>query len=189
MEVEGIKEEVKEADITDVKHEKSKGMLDYINAKQNFENLKEYYEKSLRLEQLDERFLLEEGVTANVLNITPFARQGHANKLKDPKQMKREAEMNNQITNSHLNSKRLLDFNASHTQNEDKGITLSSQLKDIKFPSMITSSPYSIRAFTPATPVSLALEMVNWLKIKAENARKSLIDNKLPPVMSKYFEY
>jgi hypothetical protein len=121
--------------------------------------------------------------------VTPFARQGNANKLKDPKQIKREAEMNHQIGNTQFNSKRLLDYNSNNANSEDKGLTLSSQLKDIKFPSMIPSSPYSIRAFTPATPVSLALEMVNWLNLKAENAKKSLDEDGFPPVMSRHLKY
>jgi hypothetical protein len=91
-----------------------------------------------------------------------------------------------QIGSAQFNSKRLLDYNSNQTQHDDKMLTLSSQLKDIKFPNMIPSSPYSIRAFTPATPVSLALEMVNWLKLKAENAKKSVDKDGFPPVMSKY---
>lgn len=189
MEIEEEKQIKQEVDITDENHEKVKGMFDYKNAPTNLTYLSNNYENKLTGEQIDERFLLEDGISVNPNNITPFARQGNANKLKDPKQMKREAEMNYQMSNTQFNSKRLLDYTSANAQNDDKGLTLSSQLKDIKFPSMIPCSPYSIRAFTPATPISLALEMVNWLKLKAENARKSLIDDRLPPVMHKYFEY
>jgi hypothetical protein len=38
-------------------------------------------------DQFDERFFLEEGVSSNPINVTPFARQGIANKFKDPKRI------------------------------------------------------------------------------------------------------
>lgn len=184
IEVSGIKQE---AGTTEANLEEIRGMFDYINIKANLESLYNEYEHNMNPDQLDERFLLEEGVNANPINVTPFARQGNANKLKDPKQIKKEAELT-QIGNTQFNSKRLLDYNASSSADE-KMLTLSSQLKDIKFPNMIPSSPYSIRAFTPATPVSLALEMVNWLKLKAENAKKSLDSDGFPPVMSRHLSY
>lgn len=163
-----------------------KGMFDHVNVTTNYNNLYAEYGNKMKAENLDERFLLEEGVSANPVNVTPFARQGKANKLKDPKLLKNDM---TQIGNTQFNSKRLLDYNANTAQNDDKVLTLSSQLKDIKFPNMIPSSPYSIKSFTPATPVSLALEMVNWLKCKASNAKKSLDADGFPPVMSRHLKY
>lgn len=68
-------------------------------------------------------------------------------------------------------------------------LTLSSQLKDIKFPSMVQSSPYSIKAFTPATPISSSLEMVNWLKFKCENVKRSIDNDGFPTVMARHLSY
>ena len=132
--------------------------------------------------------MFEECANINPINVTPFSRQGNANKPADPKLARKQHDLA-QIGNAQLTSKRLLDYSASSVHNEDKMLTLSSQLKDIKFPNMIPSSPYSIRAFTPATPVSLALEMVNWLKLKTENAKKSLDSDGFPPVMSRHLSY
>ena len=165
-----------------------KGMFDHVNASSNFDSLYKEYSRSMTNDQLDERFLFEECVNINTVNVTPFSRQGNANKLKDSKLSRKQNELT-QIGNTLLTSKRLLDYNANNIHNEDKMLTLSSQLKDIKFPNMIPSSPYSIRAFTPATPVSLALEMVNWLKLKTENAKKSLDSEGFPPVMSRHLSY
>lgn len=193
MDVEEDKQQVEvkqEADTTAATLEQVRGMFDYINIQTNFESLQNEYQKKMNPNHLDESFLLDEGVTANPLNVTPFARQGIANKLKDPNQIKKEskAEMT-QIGSTQFNSKRLLHYNANSSNNDEKVLTLSSQLKDIKFPSMIPSSPYSIKAFTPATPVSLALEMVNWLKLKADNVKKALDKDGLPPVMSRFLSY
>ena len=165
-----------------------KGMFDHVNALSNFNSLYQEYGRSMTSDQLDGRFLFEECANINPSNVTPFSRQGNANKLKDPKLSRKQHELA-QIGNTQLTSKRLLDYSATSIHNEDKMLTLSSQLKDIKFPNMIPSSPYSIRAFTPATPVSLALEMVNWLKLKTENAKKSLDSDGFPPVMSRHLSY
>lgn len=100
--------------------------------------------------------------------------------------IKREAAVS-QVNSTKFNSKRLLDYNAN-TANNGKMLTLSSQLKDIKFPNMVQSSPYSIRAFTPATPVSLALEMSNWMKLKVGNIKRSLDAQGFPPVMAKHLK-
>lgn len=181
----GIKQE---AGTTEANLEQIKGMFSHKNAVTNFDNLYQEYGRKMDTRQLDERFLLEEGVQISAGSVTPFARQGNANKIKDPKQIKKEAEMT-QIGSAQFNSKRLLDYNSNTGNNEEKVLTLSSQLKDIKFPSMIPSSPYSIKAFTPATPVSLALEMVNWLKVKSENVKKALDEDGFPPIMSRHLSY
>ena len=48
----------------------------------------------------------------------------------------------------------------------------------------IASSPYAQNAFTPATPVSLALEMMNWLDKKIQEISKVGVDRgEWPPVM------
>lgn len=104
----------------------------------------------------------------------------------DQKLIKKEA-ASSQVESAKFNSKRLLDYNANNVNN-GKMLTLSSQLKDIKFPNMVQSSPYSIRAFTPATPVSLAIEMSNWMKIKIGNVKRSLDAQGFPPVMAKHLK-
>lgn len=188
MEVEEEKESKPESALNEHSLQQIKGVFDNSNLTTNYSGLHSEYKKKISEDQLDECFLIEENISSNMISITPFARQGNANKLKDPKQIKREAEMSRQVGNPQFNSKRLLDY-SSNTNTEDKGLTLSSQLKDIKFPSMIPSSPYSIRAFTPATPVSLALEMVNWLKLKADNVKRSLDEDGFPPVMARHLNY
>lgn len=164
-----------------------KGMFDKTNMIINYRKLNEEYGKELNEDQLDERFFLQSNVKTNSITVTPFIRQGHANKPLDQKAIKKEVDTE-QIATKQLNSKRLLDYNAS-SSTSSKMLSLSSKLKDIKFPNLVQSSPYSIKAFTPATPISLSLEMVHWLKYKCENSRRSLNKEGFPPVMSKHLEY
>jgi hypothetical protein len=164
-----------------------KGMFNKNNMMTNYDKLYQEYGDEISKDQLDERFFLENNIKTNSITVTPFIRQGHANKPVDQKVLKREAGIE-QVANAQFSSKRLLDYNASSI-NTNKTLTLSSQLKDIKFPSMVQSSPYSIKAFTPATPISSSLEMVNWLKFKWENAKRSLDSEGFPPIMSKHLKY
>jgi len=164
-----------------------KGIFDKNNVNANYTRIWCEYEKELKSDDLDERFFLDNNIKTNSINVTPFTRQGYANKLANQKYIKKEAGIS-QVGTSQFSSKRLLDYNANST-NQAKMLTLSSQLKDIKFPSMVQCSPYSIRAFTPATPVSLALEMVNWMKLRCETVKKSLDSDGFPPVMSRHLTY
>ena len=43
-------------------------------------------------------------------------------------------------------------------------MSLSKKLNEIKFPCRVPNSPYSIKAATPATPISMMMELKNWLK-------------------------
>lgn len=68
-------------------------------------------------------------------------------------------------------------------------VSLSSKLKDIKFPYQVASSPYSVKAFTPATPLSLAIEMKNWLNKKVQEGKDALNENGFPKTMAKHLTY
>lgn len=43
-------------------------------------------------------------------------------------------------------------------------ITLKQKINDIKFPNFVPNSPYSIKQLTPATPISMMMELKSWLK-------------------------
>lgn len=43
-------------------------------------------------------------------------------------------------------------------------VSLSKKLNEIKFPCRVPNSPYSIKAATPATPISMMMELKTWLK-------------------------
>lgn len=43
-------------------------------------------------------------------------------------------------------------------------VTLEQKLNDIKFPQRVPNSPYSIKQITPATPISMMMELKTWLK-------------------------
>lgn len=45
-----------------------------------------------------------------------------------------------------------------------ENMTLKQRINDIKFPQRVPNSPYSIKQITPATPISMMMELKNWLK-------------------------
>ena len=59
-----------------------------------------------------------------------------------------------------MHSSRLLSYDQSSVEN----VCLSKKLNEIKFPQRIPNSPYSVKNITPATPISMMMELKNWLK-------------------------
>ena len=59
------------------------GIFDPAHLNKNYKKLDEYYQKKLVHEELDERHFINEDTKGNhtPVKITPFARQGMANKL------------------------------------------------------------------------------------------------------------
>lgn len=57
-------------------------------------------------------------------------------------------------------SHRLLNYDQSHVDNID----LTKTLNQVKFPSKVPNSPYSVKNITPATPISMMMELKNWLQ-------------------------
>ena len=47
-------------------------------------------------------------------------------------------------------------------------MNLSKKLHDIKFPSKVPNSPYPLKNMTPATPISMMMELNNWMKLNRE---------------------
>jgi hypothetical protein len=52
----------------------------------------------------------------------------------------------------------------NYDQNSFENITLKQKINEIKFPNTVPNSPYSIKQITPATPISLMMELKTWLK-------------------------
>jgi hypothetical protein len=59
-----------------------------------------------------------------------------------------------------MNAHRHLNYDSSSLND----VSLSKKLNEIKFPCRVPNSPYSIKAATPATPISMMMELKNWLK-------------------------
>ena len=59
-----------------------------------------------------------------------------------------------------------MNFQSSRLINyEDaENISLSKKLNEIKFPQRVPNSPYAMKNITPATPISMMMELKNWLK-------------------------
>ena len=94
-----------------------KGIFDKTNMLINYQKLDDEYEKELNEDLLDERFFLQGNVKTNTITVTPFIRQGHANKPINQKNIKEEVD-SEQVAIKQLNSKRLLDYNVSSSSSK-----------------------------------------------------------------------
>ena len=54
-------------------------------------------------------------------------------------------------------NKRLLDYE------DDENLSINSRLQDIKFPSLVSNSPYSIKTFPPCSRMITSYELENWI--------------------------
>lgn len=112
------------------------------------------------------------------LKLSPFARQGPLNKHMPPtpKKTNHDEELE---PPSKRTSHRLLNYDQSHVDNID----LSKTLNQVKFPSKVPNSPYSVKNITPATPISMMMELKNWLQQSVNrvrlNAEKGVSDSML----------
>jgi hypothetical protein len=70
-----------------------------------------------------------------------------------------------------MHSSRLLSYEQSTVEN----MCLSKMLGEIKFPQQVPQSPYSVKNITPATPISMMMELKNWLKQNV--AKVKMIDD------------
>ena len=48
-------------------------------------------------------------------------------------------------------------------------MNISKKLTEINFPNKIPSSPYSLKNITPATPISMMMELKNWMSQNIES--------------------
>jgi transcription initiation factor TFIIIB Brf1 subunit/transcription initiation factor TFIIB len=68
---------------------------------------------------------------------------------------------------------------------DEEQITITSKLGEIKFPSLVSNSPYSIKNFPPSTPMTTAMELSRWLNEHLDN-----FSNGLPrPLVNKFDTY
>ena len=79
-------------------------------------------------------------------NIPPTPKKGDRDELEPP--------------SKRMNSGRLLNYDQASVEN----VSLTKKLNEIKFPQRVPNSPYSIKNITPATPISMMMELKNWLK-------------------------
>lgn len=94
--------------------ESVKSIFEKADMMTNYYRLYEKYGDCIKNDELDERFFLENNIKTKTISVTPFIRQGHANKPADQKAIKKESGIE-QVADSKLTSKRLLDYNANST--------------------------------------------------------------------------
>lgn len=123
------------------------GILQQSHLGFNIKSLSTEYSSKILPDDIDERdFLLKETTIGSPL------------KIKDV------AGMNSQ----RFCSKRVLDYE------DDETLSMSSRLQDIKFPSLISNSPYSIKTFPPSSRMLTSLELETWLSSHTESISSSI---------------
>lgn len=149
------------------------GMFDYDNIRGNLKKLEAYYEKNLSPDDIDERFYMKEKKIHTPSKFTPFARQGAINRhnlLPAHNNAKfLEVPGGSVPTTSNgvrgaFQSQRILNYEIS------ENVNITSNLSEIKFPNLpVMQSPAP--RLVPATPMTTALEMFNWLNDKTKKCK------------------
>ena len=81
-------------------------------------------------------------------------------------------------------NKRMLDYE------DDESLSMSSRLQDIKFPSLVSNSPYSIKTFPPCSRMITSYELENWVNCHIETVSSDIPDEileKMDPASSACF--
>ena len=123
------------------------GILDSNHLVFNIKSLSGEYSNKLLPDDIDERdFLLKETDISSPLKI------------------------NNSLLPSaqRFFNKRVLEYD------DDETLSMSSRLQDIKFPSLITNSPYSIKTFPPCSRMTTSLELETWLNTHLDSVSSTI---------------
>jgi hypothetical protein len=149
-----------------------KGAFEQSTIFMNFEKLDAYYQKKLGFDDLDERFFVCDRKAFQAGMFTPFTKQGPSNKLTININITKNGESFAKSTPQN----KLLNFEASQQ------VSMKSNLNEIKYAGKsIPPSPFGKQV--PATPVSRALEMYNWL---SDKVRLKKTPSGLTPGMEEY---
>lgn len=150
------------------------GLFDFQNITTNLKILETYYHKHLNPDDIDECFYIKEKKVSTPSKIPPFARQGAANKLDIPNG-------NNQNVIGSGGSDGSQGKKAFHSQRmlnyePEEHMTMKSNLSEMKFTNRsVHLSPYAKTSVIPATPMTTALEMYNWISEKVKKSKKVIL--------------
>lgn len=156
------------------------GMFDQSMISSNTRKLEAYYQKRLLADELDERFYIKDRKANTPGKFTPFAKQGAANKLSQytaNQQQLQGQQQQSQGGTSEVFQQPKKTFHSHRVLNYEvtENVTIRSNLSEIKFANKsIPQSPYT--RLMPATPMTAALEMYNWLSEKVRKVKKVLLN-------------
>jgi len=137
----------------------------------NFEKLDAYYQKKLGFDDLDERFFVSDKKAFQAGMFTPFTKQ-QTNKLT----ININITKNGDSVKAFPPQNKMINFEASQQ------VSMKSNLNEIKYAGRsIPPSPFGKQP--PATPLTRALEMYNWL---SEKVRLKKTPSGLTPAMEEY---
>jgi hypothetical protein len=116
------------------------GILDQNHLWFNIKSVSSEYSSKLLPDDIDEKeFLMQESDLGSPL------------KVKDSVQ-----------NSQRFCNKRMLDYE------DDESLSMTSRLQDIKFPSLVSNSPYSIKTFPPCSRMITSYELENWINSHIE---------------------
>ncbi len=149
----------------------------------NILKLNAAYQQTAALDGIDDRsFIASETRIRTPVKLTPFARQGEANRLATPRRAKDMEECD--LARRDLGPcKKILTY--SGRVRVDSRVTLNTNFQEIKF-SKYAASPCPTAQFTAATPITRAMEINNWLLDHIRKVR--LGTDGLTPELSRMFE-
>lgn len=123
------------------------GILDQSHLSYNLKSLSSEYMNKLLPDDIDEKdFLLKETSICSPL------------KIKDSLLG----------TSQRFCNKRILDYE------DDETLSMTSRLQDIKFPSLVSNSPYSLKTFPPCSRMITSLELETWLNGHIDSASQNV---------------
>lgn len=137
------------------------GLYTAQNIDTNLEKLDAYYQKKLGFDDLDERFFVRDRKALHAGMFTPFAKQGAANKLNININITKNGDFTPHSMKKSFPVPKMLNYDVTEQ------VSMKSNLNEIKFAGNgVPQSPFT--KIPPATPVSRALEMYNWLSDKVK---------------------
>ena len=150
------------------------GMLDQENLSHNLKVIERYYQKRLNSDEFDECYYIKDRDASTPSKFTPFARQGAANKLfgnirGTPGGADSQSDFKMMLNNKRLfQSQRVLEYEVS------ENVSMNTNLRDIRPMSKATSQSPAPKVI-PATPMTAALQMYNWLNEKVKKMKKVML--------------
>lgn len=149
--------------------ESLEGIFDHENLQHNLKTLESYYQKNLNPDEVNECFYIKDKKALSPSKFTPFARQGAANKhLGSVIRAGNEA---NQGMQSTTNGKRMYISQRVLSYEVSDSVNANSNLSDFQPVSKPIAQTPETRG-VPATPMSTALGMYNWLNEKVKKIKK-----------------
>eukprot|EP01017_Pseudomicrothorax_dubius_P026412 TRINITY_DN2945_c0_g2_i2.p1 TRINITY_DN2945_c0_g2~~TRINITY_DN2945_c0_g2_i2.p1 ORF type:complete len:992 (+),score=245.91 TRINITY_DN2945_c0_g2_i2:123-3098(+) len=160
-----------------------KSLLDPNIILQTYIKLDTIYQRRLGIDDLDERFFLRERPTdCTPSKFTPFVRQGGVTKHFPAfghggiKHIHADTKTSESLDARPLTSQRMLNYEVT------ENISIRSNIHEIKFSNFTQPSPGLTKSMITKTPMTLAMEMYNWLYEQVGRSKAKKLGDASPSV-------